>query len=643
MIALAHLGASALSVLPAGFLGLPSVSEVVEAIADGFTQALAGALVPGFLKSATVATIQWLVALPNPGSWTHVSALEGQMSWLGFSLMPVTLTIATIRYWTLGLTGNAHPVSAVGRCIAGCGVLVAYPWIVAQAVAGANTLTHAILGLPEVSNGLSSLVTVLFGGALLSGAGSAFAAVLVIVGVIFAAALFAMQAFLTLLLSVLIVSGPPLIAVGAVPELSHLARGWARALGVVCMIPVCWTVLFAVAGALTLDATDISGGAGGLPGHITAAFAALATWVLAVRLPLLLLGELRGFLTSGFHRSPAAGGAPAAGGSRMPGVDRVRLAQARLRSITFDGVPALAGSAGMAAGALGAPEGGPAGALRRSAGRLAGRASAARRPASATGPATPGTQPARQSGRARGPRARLAEAARIIAQAPGRARVAVKDGVAAEMAAGQGNGRPVTTAGTGMPYEQPPAGERHQTRKRPPRPDTRPDAHAPEPARSKPRPKAPRPQTAGAQRSEHASAPPPDHTRTTPSGGPASKPKRKPAHVGTGTPPDSANAPRGKTPHRESATPAAAPATAKKPSPEAKRPPQDAPAREQAPGNGRTPPAAVKSPMRPSPESAPQPPRQAPDRETPAAGPQLPTARPPAPPAPREHGPKAKP
>lgn len=361
------------TLVPAGFLGLPSISSILEAIANGFTQALAGALVPGWLKHATVATIQSLVALPDPARWTHVGRLAGEMRWLGVSLMPVTIAVAAIRYWAMGITGQGSPASAVTRAAASAGVLVAYSWIVQQVVDGTNTITHAILGFPQVGNGLASLVSVLFAGALLSGVGSALMAVLVIVGLIFAVALFAIQMVVTLLLAVLTVAGPPLIAVSGVPELSHLARGWARALGVLALVPISWTVLFASAGALTLDATSASG-ASGLPGHVEAALAALATWVLAVKLPLMLLGELRGFLIGGFKSQGGGGGASGSAASvPMPGNARMKAAKDRLQSAASSGAPAVAGRVGAAAGALGAPQGGPLGALRRAGLRAAGR------------------------------------------------------------------------------------------------------------------------------------------------------------------------------------------------------------------------------------------------------------------------------
>jgi hypothetical protein len=409
---------------PLAFLGLPSLHSIIEGIAKGFFGALAHALVPSWLTHGTVATIQHLVALPDPATWTHVGQLQGDMVYLGAMLLPVTLAVSTVRYWLLGFTGAAHPAGAVGRCVWVTFVLVAYRWFVEQAVAAANTLTHAVLGFPVVASGLQRIIGVLFGGALLSGAGGVFGAFLVIVGVLFAAGLFAAQVLLTVLLAVMIVAGPPLIALSAIPELSHLARTWAHALIAITLVPLGWSVLFATAGALCLDATSFTGGAGGLPGHVAAAFAGLITFAIAVKLPLMLLGELRHL----FGAASLGGSGGASGQSTMPGAERVRAAHARLRSTAFEGVPALGRSAGRAAGALGAPAGGPLGAARR------GLAGAARRtgilPTAAAGVAG-GAVAGKAAGRAvtrrgrSGVRERLRNAGVILVNAPREARAAV--------------------------------------------------------------------------------------------------------------------------------------------------------------------------------------------------------------------------
>ena len=417
-----------------GFLGIPSLHDIIEAIANGFFGALASALVPSFLKHATVATIQHLVALPDPATWPHVGQLQQNMIWLGVALTPVTLTLGTLRYWLTGLTGQAHPVLAVGRCSWATGVLVGYRWLVEQVVAATNTLTHAILGFPSVSDGLTRIVTVLFGGALLTGAGGVFGAFLVIIGVIFAAALFAVQVLLTVVLALLVVAGPPLIAISAVPELSHLARGWGSALLSVSLVPLAWTVLFATAGALSLDATSFTGAAGGLPGHVAAAFAGLITFVLAVRLPMMLLGQSRQLLGGAITHGNGHTGVRAT--SSVPGVQRVREGHARLRSVALVGVPSLGRSAGRAAGALGAPTGGPLGALRRRASN--GGARRRSREVPATGDSVRDRAPAERPGW----RGRVARAAQIIRAAPLDARTASRRAAPASRARPAAPARP---------------------------------------------------------------------------------------------------------------------------------------------------------------------------------------------------------
>jgi hypothetical protein len=422
----ASAASSGATVAPLAFLGLPSLHSIIEGIAKGFFSALAGALVPGFLKHGTVATIQYLVALPDPASWGHVSELESDMTYLGMSLMPVTLTVCTLRYWMVGLTGAAHPVSAISRCAGATGVLVIYRWLVEQTVAATNTLTHAILGFPVVANGLASIITVLFGGALLLGAGGVFGAFLVIVGVAFAAALFASKELLTVILALAFCAGPPFIALSPIPELSHLARVWSHALMAIVLVPIGWTLLFAVAGALTLDATSFTGGAsGGVPGHIEAAFAGLITFVLAVKLPLMLFGELRHILGGAALRG-GGGSSGAQGQPAMPGAQRMRAAHARLQSAAYQGVPSLGRSAGRAAGALGAPAGGPIGAARRGLAGAAARsgvmpgvagAGAALAGAGAAGAAVKGARG--------GVRERISRAGTIIASAPRDARAAM--------------------------------------------------------------------------------------------------------------------------------------------------------------------------------------------------------------------------
>ncbi|HUZ83081.1 MAG TPA: hypothetical protein VMU66_00190, partial [Gaiellales bacterium] len=217
---------------------IPSVGDIVHAIVSLFFGTLANALVPGFLRHATVSVIQHLVAVPDPAAWPNVGRLVGDMIYLSVSLLPVMLTVAVLRYWAVGFTGAAHPATALVRAVAAVGGLVLYPWGVRQLVGLVNVLTHAILGFPAVANGLGRIVGVMFGGALLTGVGGVFGAILVIVGVVFAAALYAAQVLVMLMFAVLFVTGPPLLALAVLPETAHLARTWFHVLIGLAMVPL---------------------------------------------------------------------------------------------------------------------------------------------------------------------------------------------------------------------------------------------------------------------------------------------------------------------------------------------------------------------------------------------------------------------
>lgn len=362
--------------VPMAFFGLPSVESIVEGIVNFFFTDLAKALVPSFLKHASVATVKWLVALPDPTAWPHVAVLQGDIRTIGFSLLSVSFTAGIVRHMLIGLTGAEHPLQALGATVTSAGILVCEPWATRQTIALVNTLTDAVLSLPVVGEGLTRTVGVMFGGALLVGSGGVFLAVLVIAGVIFAVVMFMLKVFVTLALTCLYVAGPLVIALRPLPELSHLARALGSALLGIVFVPVAWTILFAVAGALSLDATTFgSGGAGGLSGQLAAAFAALITFYLACKLPLGALGHVRGVLSTHAltgpgraSRSRTTSGGRGRNGGGGGAVRSVADANARLLS----GSVAAGRAVGRAAGALGAPKGGPAGVAARSARRLAG-------------------------------------------------------------------------------------------------------------------------------------------------------------------------------------------------------------------------------------------------------------------------------
>ena len=222
--------ASTGAAVPLSFLGLPSISSIVEGIVNFFFQDVAKALIPDFLKKASVDTIKWLVAVPDPSTWTHVGQLESDMTLLAVSLLSVCFTAAVVRYLLVGLSDGGHPLQALASTVGSAGILIAYPWAAHQVVAMVNTLTNAILSFQIVGDGLQRTVGIMFGGALLVGSGGVFLAVLVIVGVVFAAVMFCMKVLILLAFALLYVTGPLVIAVRPLPELSHLVRAWGTVL-----------------------------------------------------------------------------------------------------------------------------------------------------------------------------------------------------------------------------------------------------------------------------------------------------------------------------------------------------------------------------------------------------------------------------
>ena len=197
----------------------------------------------------------------------------------------------------------------------------------------------------------------------------------------------------------------------------------------VVLVPLGWTLLFAVAGALTLDATSVTDGAAGIGGHIEAAFVGLITFVIAVKLPLMLLGELRHILAGASLRTN--GGSAGRGRPRCP-------VSSEYAQRTHDCValglrePPPWRSAGRAAGALGTPAGGPLGAARRSlagaARRVPGMAPAAAGVGALGGIAADGVANSRGS-RSTAPRGkvrdRLSRARTVLANAPRDAKAAM--------------------------------------------------------------------------------------------------------------------------------------------------------------------------------------------------------------------------
>src|SRR5450755_1292316 len=316
-----HSGSGA-GVLPLAFLGIhfPSVSSIVGGVVKLFFGALLKVL--GIPVHGTLAALQWLVAEPDPADraqWPTIGRLEGDMRSIGIGLLPLTFTLTAVRYWLAGLAGQpVTALEAVGRTTAAVAGLVVYSWAFANVVAAVNVITHAMLSLPSVRDGMTHTVGILFAGGLAGG--GVLLAIIGLVLVFLAVGLFFMKVLVLVIFGVLYVSGGALVVVSGLPELHPLWRAWKLTLGAVAIIPVGWCALFATAGAFPADVTRWGGGV--LSGKLIGALAALAIYVIALKWPLMVLGRAKSILTPG----GLGAGAPATG------VSDVRAARASLQS-----------------------------------------------------------------------------------------------------------------------------------------------------------------------------------------------------------------------------------------------------------------------------------------------------------------------
>jgi hypothetical protein len=329
------------------------------------------------------------------------------MVWIAGALLPTTLIIGTTRDTALSLSLRANPANSLMRVLGAMFWLVLYRFSVQNGVAFVNVLTNTMLSWPTVAQGLHRTVLVMFGASAVFGGGGAFLGLLGLAALTFAITMFALKVLLLMVLAILYVSGPLFIGLTPLPTIGYLARGWLLALTGICLIPVGWCLIFATAGAISLDVTSLGNGAH-ISARVIGAFAAVVTYYLAYKWPVLVLGHVRsslgglGVRTGG---SGASGGGPKSNGALAAKAQRARTG---LQGAMLAGGRGM----GLAAGQLGAPRGGLVG--------LAGR-QAAPRVAVAASTAAIAAGPPRPTGSAT---SRLGRAGETLRATPGRMKAA---------------------------------------------------------------------------------------------------------------------------------------------------------------------------------------------------------------------------
>ena len=181
---------------------------------------------------------------------------------------------------------------------------------------------------------------------MLTGNGGEFLAVLGLAALVLAVSLFALKVFILTVAASLFVAGPLFISLTPLPVVGHLARGWLLALTGVCLIPIGWCIIFAVAGAISLDVTNLGGGAH-IGSRVTGAFAALATFYLTLKWPLMVLGHVRSSL-SGLGVSPGASGGTSGAQSSGALAGKAQRSKAKLQAAMLAGGRGIGLAAGTA-------------------------------------------------------------------------------------------------------------------------------------------------------------------------------------------------------------------------------------------------------------------------------------------------------
>jgi len=328
--------------------------------------ALVRMLIPRSWASEGIRIMDWIVAVPNyagtvttPSGRTvygfgGINALRDLFTWIGVGLLPLTLLYGTTR----AMIGERGPVAVpLARVLGIAAVLVSYPYWWTQAAAMTDTVTHMVLGLPRVANGLHQLMLYAVDGVALGGWQLVDLALMAVVAIELLSLIF-LKVVIILLGALLYASGPVTIGLVATESGAALARAWASAVAMLIALPIVWATLFAVGALLVGDAGTagplIAGDSsiGSLLGGVILAVAGAASLWLCLRAAREAMGLLRmqlGGLLALSHRGSS--GPARVTASRSSSVDSLRRFGTRVAQAASGaaGELAAAGTAGAAA------------------------------------------------------------------------------------------------------------------------------------------------------------------------------------------------------------------------------------------------------------------------------------------------------
>ncbi len=225
-----------------GLLGIDLlVSGILKSIADDLFGVLASAFLPAWLRHASLGTLRWLIALPDPADatqWPTIHHLERDTTAVAVAFLPLTLAISAARYTASSLTGAAtHPAQSLARLGGAAVGLLVFPWAFGNVVAAVNVTTSALLGFADVGDGLQRAVGLLFAGGVAFGVTGALIGLLVIAAILLAVALLIIKVGIFATFALLYAAGPLTLAGYPIPELHGAFRMWLLVLAVVALVP----------------------------------------------------------------------------------------------------------------------------------------------------------------------------------------------------------------------------------------------------------------------------------------------------------------------------------------------------------------------------------------------------------------------
>jgi hypothetical protein len=268
-------------------------------------QTVADLLIPDWLAEPASGFLTWLVATTDwsqtfrnqvgaESVYSGINGLQSNFQYFGFGLLTsgVTWTVMT------GYLGQRSGLDAV-RLLFGAGVaLLFYRWGWAQLSALSNVITSSLLDTPAVTKGFSQMIALGAGGGALAsfllGPIIAIAVGLALLGLI------AAKVALLVLSAVVYVTGGFVLGLVTWPFGRQIVAAWTTMLLGVFALPIVWTALFAVSGAMFTDIGTAGGKAvvtqgiiKGTLSQLTLAIAGFISLYLAIKAAGLIFGMVR--------------------------------------------------------------------------------------------------------------------------------------------------------------------------------------------------------------------------------------------------------------------------------------------------------------------------------------------------------------